>query len=1160
LGALVVACAGRPGTPPRGDARSRLLYEGLALAGADRVEAWERFMDLLGTGQPALELFAADRLLALDGERGADASMARRLRERADRLDFEARDRVLELTARILRRTGDHATAREVDRQRGCMETFMTPVRVSPLAHRGLVATAVLPAAARSPAVASYGCRATLMEPGGEAGALATWLAVPKGAELVMIDAPVDWALMAEGKVVYRHGGPDRVPPRAEWIRLPSGTPPLELRLAAVVARVEVQVVMVPAPPGQLAARRLVAATTFGQGIRAVPPPEPNVDGELGRLVRARLLLGRGDADAASELLEGVASPYAMLTHAEAVLADTTTYPAAARERARSLLLRALAAEPRLRAAELALARLDLGDERAREALTRLEGSPESGGRGGQTVDVPWELVRAQALRARGFSAEAERVLQAAYARTQACELVPDLAGFARERHAAADERQLAERLRRCDANSETLADLCAARSDFACAIGEYERLLAQDGRRTGLRRQLADVLIAAGEPGRAKTVLEAVVKDEPRDAHSWQRLADAEYEAGDADLARRTLLAAARRLPDSLELARALETLGEPSPLARFRIDGRVVIREYERTHAKPPPDPAVLLLDRTVLRVMPDGTRLTLTHNIVRVQTKAGIDRWGEVRIPNGADVLTLRTVKADGSTREPEEIAEKETVSVPDLLPGDYVEFEYVEAEGPAPAFSHGFLSDRFYFVSYEAPLDRTEFLVVTPAGTPVDADVRGGMERFARVDRAGDLDVRTWARRQQQEAVEEPDAVPQVEFLPSVRVSSGVSFERWRDYVEDGTYTAWRAGHDMRKAVSDTCAGKHGRACADALSIKVSDEIEHDGSLTDGAIETFARRQGNRTGLLGALLLAAGMQPRVWLVRAITSGVGVPPVQEIEQFDQAVLALDVGDAAGPLLYDPRVRRQLPPGLAPTLREGTALRFASPPLTTTLAQPRPPGEVRRLVLAGRVDEHGALELSGREELSGWPSVEWREAIDRQGITKMQQDFEQRSVGFFFPGAEALTVGFAGLERPRGPLTIDFHFRSTRLFRPAGTQRLTMGAVYPVFLEKRYARVDSRTVTMALAYAAPIELDLSVELPVGAKCTLPDKVERRSAFGQFFQQVTQQGRTLRMVRRVALTATRVAPSDYAAFVAFARTVDLAEQSELSIQLAPPR
>ena len=49
-------------------------------------------------------------------------------------------------------------------------------------------------------------------------------------------------------------------------------------------------------------------------------------------------------------------------------------------------------------------------------------------------------------------------------------------------------------------------------------------------------------------------------------------------------------------------------------------------------------------------------------LTHNIVRVQTKDGIDKWGEVTVPEGADVLLLRTVKADGSTREPEEVAEK------------------------------------------------------------------------------------------------------------------------------------------------------------------------------------------------------------------------------------------------------------------------------------------------------------------------------------------------------------------------------------------------------------------------------------------------------------------------------------------------------------------
>src|SRR5262249_10601916 len=133
--------------------------------------------------------------------------------------------------------------------------------------------------------------------------------------------------------------------------------------------------------------------------------------------------------------------------------------------------------------------------------------------------------------------------------------------------------------------------------------------------------------------------------------------------------------------------------------------------------------------VLDRPVRRVFATGARLTLTHNIIRVQDKDAIDKFGEVQIPGDADVLTVRTIKADGTTREPEELAEKETISVPDLEPGDYVEFEYVDPASPPGAFPGGFLAERFYFRSYDAPLYRSEYLVAAPSEMKMQVDRRG-----------------------------------------------------------------------------------------------------------------------------------------------------------------------------------------------------------------------------------------------------------------------------------------------------------------------------------------------------------------------------------------------------------------------------------------------
>src|SRR6201986_5482919 len=135
-------------------------------------------------------------------------------------------------------------------------------------------------------------------------------------------------------------------------------------------------------------------------------------------------------------------------------------------------------------------------------------------------------------------------------------------------------------------------------------------------------------------------------------------------------------------------------------------------------------------MVLDRSVMRVFASGAVMTITHEIVRVDSKDAIDRWGEIQVPAGAEILTLRTHKRDGSTREPEEIAGKDSISAADLGVGDYVEWEVLETEPPSRAFAPGFLADRFFFQSFDAPLARSEMTLVVPPGLPLAFDARAG----------------------------------------------------------------------------------------------------------------------------------------------------------------------------------------------------------------------------------------------------------------------------------------------------------------------------------------------------------------------------------------------------------------------------------------------
>ena len=286
-----------------------------------------------------------------------------------------------------------------------------------------------------------------------------------------------------------------------------------------------------------------------------------------------------------------------------------------------------------------------------------------------------------------------------------------------------------APRWRECGGDLDARVDRHRARGQNAAAIALLRRALRLDPERDDLTGELALLLSEEGRPAEAVAELAALVARDPQEPTRRVRLADAQVAAGQLEAARRTIADVLAVRPDVPEVRRSARSLGVPLPLDGFRIDGRAAIRTFEAARGQYAA-PAVMVLDRAVTRVFGSGATMSLTHEIVRVDSKDAIDRWGEIEVPAGAEILTLRTHKADGTTREPEEIAGKESVSAADLAIGDYVEWELLETRGPSEAFAPGFLAERFFFQSFDAPIARSELELVTPAGLPIAFDARAG----------------------------------------------------------------------------------------------------------------------------------------------------------------------------------------------------------------------------------------------------------------------------------------------------------------------------------------------------------------------------------------------------------------------------------------------
>jgi tetratricopeptide (TPR) repeat protein len=984
----------------------------------------------------------------------------------------------------------------------------------------------------------------------------------------------------------------------------------LEVRFAAFGGDAELSVMVVPASEGR-GARRGAEARAAPEGpppplpggapvpspvVTETPSPGPAALVAAGALARAYVADRHGAAERAWRAaveLEGYGRFAIGLALAATLARDDPGRPGGlARDRARPLVRAALAIDPTLARVRHALAVIALEDERPREALDEAAAAAEAA----PGWWIP-ELTLHAAFRLRGLGWDADRALdRASRLGPGACPVLAAALSRAEDRREAAAEARLHAALSACGPDADERVAWLRRRGDLPGAEAALRLALALRPDRAGTKLDLAEVLVAQDRAAEAAVLLAATV--DARDGDGQIRLADAQASAGDRTGARATIAAALRTRPDLPEVRRAARALGLPLPLDPFRVDGRQVIRAFEaagRTYAAP----AVVVLDRTVTRVFPDGAEMTLTHNIVRVQSKDGIDKWGEVEVPDGAEILALRTHKRDGSTREPEEFAGKDAVSAVDLAIGDYVEWETLETDPPRdglgdPAAGGGptFMGERFYFQSFDAPLDRSEYLVVTTAEAAdrLRVDARAGAPAPTRSSGVEGTVVTTFAASGVAQLFPERSSVAAVDHIPSVRVSSGVTWASWSRFLREQLYGTTRSAPVLRDVAAALRARAGGAASPAALAAAatawVAQNVEPDSDLRDPASFAAARGRGNRVAVLLALGQELGLPVRPVLARSrlVAEATAPTPTEEADDFAEPLVAFDVAPGEAAYVYPPLKHAPfgyLPPGLdgARILELGSgAFRIAR----------------------GRVDDHRAVDLAIRldgqgggaaeavEALRGWPALEWAELVDRWGgdRTRLRQDFEQRWLGIHFPGAvlKELEVEILGpdgkrtLPRVTGaalPLAytasevkLRYSFTSSRLALRRDREMRLLPTFFRSQPGRRFATEPQRRTALLLGSDIPLGLRVRVELPPAARIVEPPRDARGVVVGKLggyrfteerrLERRADGGPVLVLERESALPIMRVAPSEYPAVADELRRVDALEQQEIRIGLPP--
>lgn len=878
--------------------------------------------------------------------------------------------------------------------------------------------------------------------------------------------------------------------------------------------------------------------------------------GAFDRYVLAELAYSRRNPVASRELLRPLvgdtATPTTLIAWGSVAQADPFVPPAQSRDRARDAFERASRNDERAYFPSLALARMAADDERGDEALSIARGAAR---RFPDNPEVLSDL--ATRLMDRNWDGEARAVLD------HARQLLPGtcwssrlLLGLTQRHGDGAAEAALTDEIRRCDALSDAPASVAVRMRRFDAASQEYDRLIADDPEGRGLRRARVELLRASGRHEEARVAARALLAEMPEDDALRADLADLDVAAGRSSEARATLdRELAARPAELASLYRMRAFLAGREDLQPWRLDGRRVLRDFEASgHTYE--SAAVLVLDYTVRRAYPDGSALELTHNVVRVQTQEGADAFGEFQLPDGATLWRIRTLKADGRVLEPEEIAGKDSLSLPDLRPGDALEFEYLRVLPPSDAAPGGFSSDRFYFRGFEVPYDRTEYVAIVPREMDLVVDPRGPAPATERTERNGLVEYR-WMFRQSDRMTPEPRSIMAREFIPSVATGFGATWERLVDALRSRLVEQDPADPEALALARQVTRNAHTPTeRLRALHHWVLDNIQQEGAGTpfELAPRMLAARAGHRTRVLCYLLKQVDVPCELALVRQGSADSTRSPLADDETYQSLMLRVHTeagdrwvtaADPNSPTLYIP-----------PATAGGEALVLAA-------------GMPREHVTPLDIDAHGrqltvnlalSADGSGRatvvERLRGYAATGARAAMRRMDAANRDRQFEAY-VGGMVGGATLESLAVEGTDDVEADMVFRYTFRAPGIARRDG-DRLRFDGMFRAEAGRAYAELPERRFPQWNGDPVNATLSLTVSLPEGATLgALPSDAGDEAVGGvRWSLQWRAAGAGFSLERRVRVPTGRVNPTDYPAFATALRALDTADTREVAITL----
>lgn len=1119
---------------------------------------------------------AARRIGALHGEHPDDDARFVKLFDEVigGRLDTPTRQQLISTRAGIARARGQDYAA--YYQQQGCVQKW----EIGPI--EGVQADLEL-AKDHGPFRAEAGteavklaCVVRVWNPTIHAGIrrLRTTLRVPGDAIDLEVSAEEATRVWLDGQLVHRTDRTDRFPRSRVVLRVPVDPGEHELVVATVVPRDRAWVLVRANTPDGTPITAEAGAPKSKAALRGAPKTMPSawssnelLEGPIVAPLRTMLALedaiNDGDVDEAERQRDALQqwnrTAESGFVTGQFERFDPSRGRTVSLAREQAALGRALQRDRKAAAARLRKYELMLERGEHTEVIDAL-GDP-----GGKLPGLRGELLAARAFLAAGDERRGDDALARAAALSPGnCRVLSMQRQRAREKDDVAREDAVTKAVERCGGSIELRAGLAQRRGRFDEAEGLWREALGRVPDDLDALEALARLQLARGNATGATKTLREILQRNPLRVSAQVMIADVTAAGDDIKGARAELGDAMKRYPHSDALHSSATLLGIADELEQLRTDGQKALAEYRASGKTYEGVSEVLVLDRSAARVYANGGQRQIVHLVVHMLSKASLDRYGEIEIPQGARLLTLRSIKPDGTQLEAEIVPGKDGIELRDLAIGDVVEYEFVVEREPATALPGYVDVSTFRFRSADIPYHRTELLVVHPPDMKIREDLRKGAPKpdMGSMTLGGEkLTTRLYRMREVERLGEEPGHRALLDELPNVRVYTDLDLNAYLDGLAVQVREGQRSNVELRRLVRKLVGKRTDpREILDVLWTWVVENIEDAGDLGASSTATLAARAGSRLMLLRAMLREGGVHGELWLLR---DRFGPAPIAGghpmVENYDAAMLAVKLPGQKDPTMVL-TASKVMPIGYLSTgYASSDALRVhlderdgPSGPVKVPAARPEL-ADRRTWTLEIDVDAEGGAVVKGTITLHGVEALAWRQALREVDRDRVREVFQQAELGWL-RGASLRSLDIADEKLLARPLVLKFEATGSQYAITQGGALMMRGNPLPLGTAARFATLPSRKTGMVVPYAPKLEAKLTVRT-TGVLREVPDAQNISTEFGKYERKVTAggAGKDSVVIELVSTLKTGVVtPEQYPGFVEFARSVESAEQALL--------